>query len=103
MVLKVILEDEVAKLPDRSSFAGSVATADRLVRTMVNMAGIPLADAVKMLTSTPARIAGLSGKKGLSNLGKDADLILFDENINVTFTMVKGKLIYEKKSPAGHH
>ena len=39
---KVIIEDGVAKLPDRSAFAGSVATADRLVRTMINIAGIPL-------------------------------------------------------------
>ena len=101
--LKVILEDGVAKLPDRSSFAGSTATADRLVRTMVTMAGIPLADAVKMLTSTPARIAGFSDKKGTIEPGKDADLILFDEHINVTFTMVKGKLIYEKKFPTGYH
>ena len=36
--LKVIVEDGVAKLPDRTSFAGSVATADRLVRTMIHMA-----------------------------------------------------------------
>src|SRR5690606_33111782 len=36
--LRVIIEDGVAKLPDRSSFAGSVATADRLVRTMVELA-----------------------------------------------------------------
>jgi N-acetylglucosamine-6-phosphate deacetylase len=47
--LKVIVEDGVAKLPDRSSFAGSVATADRLVRNMVTLADVPLCDAVRMM------------------------------------------------------
>ena len=42
--LKVIVEDGVAKLPDRTSFAGSVATTDRLVRTMIQIAGIPLVE-----------------------------------------------------------
>jgi N-acetylglucosamine-6-phosphate deacetylase len=46
----VIVEDGVAKLPDRSSFAGSVATSDRLVRTAVRLAGVPLYDAVRMMT-----------------------------------------------------
>ena len=46
--LDVIVEGGVAKLPDRSAFAGSVATADRLVRTMV-AAGIPLVDVVRMM------------------------------------------------------
>jgi N-acetylglucosamine-6-phosphate deacetylase len=52
--LKVIVEDGVAKLPDRSSFAGSVATASRLVRSMVYAVEVSLIDAVKMMTSTPA-------------------------------------------------
>jgi N-acetylglucosamine-6-phosphate deacetylase len=68
--LKVIVEDGVAKLPDRSSFAGSVATADRLVRTMISMAGVPITDAVKMITDTPARILGISDKKGSLTAGQ---------------------------------
>src|SRR6201999_4020438 len=47
--LKVIIEDGVAKLPDRTAFAGSVATADRLVRTMVELAGVPLVGAIQMI------------------------------------------------------
>jgi N-acetylglucosamine-6-phosphate deacetylase len=95
--LKVIIEDDVAKLPDRSSFAGSIATADRLIRTMISMAGVSLADAVKMMTATPARILEISDKKGELMAGKDADIIIFDDNINITMTMVKGKVVYEKK------
>ncbi len=94
--LKVIVEDGVAKLPDRTSFAGSVATADRLVRTMISMAGVSLPDAIKMMTATPARILGVSGKKGELVVGKDADIVIFDNNINIALTMIKGKIVYNK-------
>jgi len=94
--LKVIVEDGVAKLPDRTSFAGSVATADRLVRTMISMAGVSLVDAIKMMTATPARILGVSDKKGELSVGKDADIVIFDEDINVSMTIVKGKVVYEE-------
>jgi N-acetylglucosamine-6-phosphate deacetylase len=93
--LKVIIEDGVAKLPDRSSFAGSVATADRLVRTMIRMANVPLIDAVSMITKTPARIMKIENKKGSLAEGKDADILIFDEDINIKMTMVKGKIVYE--------
>ncbi len=92
--LKVIVEDDVAKLPDRSSFAGSVATADRLVRTMVSMADVPLIDAVKMITSTPARILEVSDKKGSLLAGKDADIVIFDPNINIQMTIIQGRIAY---------
>jgi N-acetylglucosamine-6-phosphate deacetylase len=94
--MEVIVEDGVAKLPDRSSFAGSIATADRLVRTMISMAGVSLADAVKMITSTPARILKVDDSKGSLATGKDADVVIFDTNIDVAMTMVKGKIVYKK-------
>ena len=96
--LKVIVEDGVAKLPDRSSFAGSVATADRLVRTMIKKADVPLSDAIKMITATPARILKVSDKKGSIEAGKDADIVIFDENINIQLTIIKGKIVYDKTS-----
>jgi N-acetylglucosamine-6-phosphate deacetylase len=95
--LKVIVEDGVAKLPDRTSFAGSVATADRLVRTMVSLAEIPLVDAVKMMTSTPARILGVSDKKGALVSNKDADIVIFDKDINIQMTMVKGNIVFDRR------
>ena len=95
--LKVIVEDGVAKLPDRTSFAGSIATADRLIRTMISMAGVSLPEAVKMMTATPARILELSDKKGELIEGKDADIIIFDNNISIAMTMIQGRIVYEKK------
>jgi N-acetylglucosamine-6-phosphate deacetylase len=92
--LPVIVEDGVAKLPDRSAFAGSVATADRLIRTMISV-GVPLAEAVRMMTATPARIIGVGSSKGSLEEGKDADIILFDADINVGLTMIGGRVVYE--------
>jgi N-acetylglucosamine-6-phosphate deacetylase len=94
--LAVIVEDGVAKLPDKSSFAGSVATADRLVRTMVQMAEVPLLEAVKMITTTPASILGLSDSKGSLVPGKDADIVIFDDNIKIQTTIIEGKIVYDK-------
>lgn len=96
--IKIIVEDGVAKLPDRTSFAGSVATADRLVKTLVFMADIPLLDAVKMATATPARILGISDKKGSLVAGKDADIVLFDTKINIQMTIINGSIVYERPS-----
>lgn len=96
--LEVIVEDGVAKLMDRTAFAGSVATADRLVRTMVKDADIPLLEVIQMITSTPARILGVSDKKGSILVGKDADLVLFDSDININMTIIKGEIIYNAKN-----
>lgn len=93
--LKVIIEDGVAKLPDRSSFAGSVATADRLVRNMIQMAEIPMLEAVRMITQTPARILGLDQEKGCLLPGKDADIVIFNDQVEIQKTIVQGRIIYE--------
>jgi N-acetylglucosamine-6-phosphate deacetylase len=86
----VIIEEGIAKLPDRSSFASSVATSDRLVRVMVQKAGLSVAQAVSMVTQNPAKINRLSGK-GTLEPGKDADLVLFDDDIQVRDVYVKGR------------
>ena len=95
--LKVIVEDGVAKLPDRSAFAGSVATYDRLVRNMINMAGVPVLEAVKMASHTPANILGISSSKGSLMVGKDADIVIFNEDITVSTTIVQGKVVYSRQ------
>lgn len=91
--LAVIIEDGVAKMPDRSGFAGSVATMDRLVRNMVRLAHVPLTDAVRMATDTPARIMRL-GDRGRIAPGLRADLTVFDEDIRVVRTVVGGRDVF---------
>lgn len=92
---EVIVEDGVAKMPDRTCFAGSVATTDRLVRTIIREGGVSLEEAVKMMTINPARFMKVNAKKGSIEKGKDADLIIFDENITIKRTIIKGKTIYQ--------
>ena len=91
--LPVIVEDGVAKLCDRSAFAGSVATADRLVRNMVDC-GVSLVDAVKMMTSNPIKMMGLDVRKGIISRGYDADICIFDEGINVERVICGGKIAF---------
>ena len=94
---KVIVEDGVAKLMDRTAFAGSVATADRLVRTMVKKVNVPLREAVQMMTYTPAKVIGIDKDKGSLSSGKDADIIVFDQNICVSLVMVKGEICLNRE------
>ncbi len=86
-----VIEDGVCKLMDRTAFAGSIATADRLVRVAVKEAGIPLTDAVKMMTETPAAIMGLQ-HKGRIACGMDADFAVFDDNVCIKNVFAKGAL-----------
>ncbi|MBQ3004882.1 MAG: N-acetylglucosamine-6-phosphate deacetylase [Clostridia bacterium] len=90
--LDCVVEDGVAKLLDRSAFAGSVATADRLVRTMYKLAGVSICDAVKMMTSSPAKMMGLK-TKGRLEKGMDADIVIFDDNINIKEVIVNGETV----------
>ena len=90
---KCIVEDGVAKLPDRSAFAGSVATMDRLVRTFRKLTEAPLYEVVKMASLTPAKLLGIADRKGSIAIGKDADLLVFDENIQIETIMVRGTLV----------
>ena len=93
---EVIVEDGVAKLPDRSAFAGSVATTDRLVRTAVTLGEIPMPQAVRMATATPARIMGVSDRKGSLRPGFDADMVMFNDNVDIFATVRGGKVIYKR-------
>ena len=90
---RVIIEDGVCKLADRSALAGSIATMDRLIRTMVQKAEIPLEDAVRMASETPARIMGVLDRKGTLERGKDADIIALDRDLNVRAVWAMGKLV----------
>lgn len=90
---RVIIEDGVCKLSDRSALAGSVATMDRLIKTAVKIAGIPFADAIRMSSETPARIMGIERTKGSLIPAKDADICFYDDNCDLHFVMQCGRII----------
>ncbi len=76
-----VIEDGVAKLLDRSAFAGSIATSDVLLKTAVN-AGCTIAEAIKMMTETPAAVMGLKTKGKIAK-GFDACFTVFDNNLEI--------------------
>ncbi|MBD1425559.1 N-acetylglucosamine-6-phosphate deacetylase [Sphingobacterium arenae] len=94
--IEVLVEDGVAKLKDRTAFAGSVATTDRLVRTMLNLGDIPLIEVIRMITMNPARVMKVEEEKGSIDIGKDADIVILDNSFQVQYTMVKGKIVYRR-------
>lgn len=85
-----IIEDGVCKLKDRSAFAGSIATTDMLVRVMVKEVGIRIEDAVKMITMVPAEILRLN--KGTLATSMDADIVVFDDDVQMQDVFVMGEL-----------
>lgn len=90
---RVIIEDGVCKLADRSALAGSVATMDRCIRTLVNKADIPLEDAVRMASETPAKIMNVYDRKGSLQKDKDADILILDEDLKIRAVWAMGKLV----------
>ena len=86
--------DGIAHMPDGVAFAGSVCTTDRLARTMWKTAGVPLPDVIRMMTYNPAREIGIADRKGTIGPGMDADLVLFDDNVDIKFVAIGGELTY---------
>lgn len=93
---ETIIADGVAFMPDGKAFAGSVCTTDRCVRTMVKLADVPLPDAVRMITVNPARYIGVNDRKGSLEPGMDADICVFDEDVNIKAVFVGGKLLVDR-------
>jgi len=91
---EVIIEDGVAQLPDGTAFAGSVTPLDAMVRNVVQELGLPLVHAVQLATLNPARILRIDDRTGTIEPGKDADLVIFDDQIQVQATIVGGQVMY---------
>jgi len=87
----VIVEDGIAKMPDRTSFAGSVATGDVLARTLHKIVGLEMDEVSRIASLHPARLIGLGGETGSIAQGKKADLVICDDNITIKSVFVNGK------------
>ncbi|MBE6750815.1 MAG: N-acetylglucosamine-6-phosphate deacetylase [Ruminococcaceae bacterium] len=86
----VIVDDGVAKLPDLTSFAGSIATMDRCLRVLCKDFGFGMTDAAVMLSLAPAKLLSIDSVKGSIEIGKDADLVITDEDLSVKTVLVNG-------------
>lgn len=91
--MSVIYEDNVMKLSDRSALAGSASVLSDCVRNMYKTVGVPLYSAVRMASHTPANILGFGKTKGQIEKGYDADLIIFDDDVNIKSVITNGNKI----------
>ncbi len=95
---KVTVKNNEVRLPD-GTLAGSTLNLNRAVRNLVKMTGLDLPTAVRMASLNPAKQIGLAETKGSIEIRKDADMILFDEDISIKRTIIKGVTVYEEGSP----
>lgn len=95
---KVIVEGGVAMVEDRSCYAGSVQSLDLMIGNLVRDAGIPLVDAVRMASLTPAQIIGIDHECGSIEVGKRADFCIMDKNLSVLKTIIAGRTAYTRRN-----
>ena len=91
----VIVKNDAARLLD-GTLAGSVLTLDKAVKNIYNNSNYPLNEVVRMATYNGAKHCHVEDHKGLIKEGYDADLILFNEDIEIQKVFVKGKKVYNK-------
>lgn len=93
----VTVRDGAVRLAD-GTLAGSVLTMDRAFRNVLTATGRPLSDLWPLTSRNAARAIGLSATKGSLEVGKDADLTLLDERLEVRMTVAEGRVVYEYDS-----
>ncbi len=94
---RVILEDGVAKLPDRSSFAGSLAIGDTMVQALTEGYGLSLETVSAMMSTTPARMLGLSDR-GQLKAGLKADITILNQQYETIIVFRNGEIVYHKEN-----
>ncbi len=102
------VHDGVGMMPDRSSFAGSTTLISQMVPILRDVVGVPLVEAVRMASLTPARVIGVDDRKGSLERGKDADIAIFDDDFTAWRTMIGGRWVnaiadYEIRGPVHDH
>lgn len=90
------VHDGVGMLFDRTAFAGSTTLLDQMMSILTEVVGIPLVEAVRMGTLTPARVIGVDDHKGSLEAGKDADIAIFEEDLTAWRTMIAGQWVYAR-------
>ena len=91
---KVIVKSGAAKLQD-GTLAGSVLTLNKAVKNILEHTELEIYEAVAMASLIPAKVINIDNKKGSLEVKKDADIVIFDEDIDVFVTIVEGKIVFE--------
>ncbi len=84
------VHDGVGMMLDRSSFGGSTTLLNKMVPILTEHVGVPLAEAVRMASLTPARVIGVADRKGSLAAGKDADIAIFNDDFSAWKTLIGG-------------
>lgn len=82
---------------DDGTLAGSILKMNEAARRMLSLDGVTMRDITDMASANPARQLGLFNRKGSIHAGKDADLVLVDDELNVRWTICRGEVAYEAK------
>lgn len=91
---KVIVNGEAARL-ETGVLAGSVLTLDKAIRNVLQNTNYQLNDIIKMVTYNAAKHCGINDRKGIIKEGYDADIVIFDADINIKKVLIGGKEIKE--------
>lgn len=91
----VLVKDGAVRLPD-GTLAGSTLTMDRALRNFMSATSQDVANVWQTSSLNAARAIGVSDRKGSIEIGKDADFILINENIQIHLTVVEGRIVYQK-------
>ena len=89
-VNQVVVEKGDAKLASDGTRAGSTLTQDRALRNLLSFTGRPLEEILPVLTENPAKLIGVYDRKGSIEDGKDADLVVLDEQNQVADVFLQG-------------
>jgi N-acetylglucosamine-6-phosphate deacetylase len=88
------VHDGVGMMLDRSCFAGSTTLINKMLPILIEIVGVPLPEAVRMASLTPARVINIDDYKGSLEVGKDADIVVFNDDFTAWRTMIAGRWAY---------
>ena len=93
---KIFVDKNTARLED-GTLAGSLLKINNAVKNMLDITKLTLTDMIPMVSENPAKLLNVYDKKGSIDVGKDADIVVIDENVNVVMTICMGEIVYIKK------
>lgn len=85
--------DGVGMMFDRTAFAGSTTLLNQMIPVLTDVVGVPLPEAIRMVSLNPARVLNLEKRKGSLEVGKDADLVIFNSDFSAWRTMIAGRWV----------